>query len=217
MSDNVNVTPGSGNVVAADEVVDGTLGTVKVQYVKLMDGTLDGTTKASVGANGLKVDGSAVTQPVSGTFFQATQPISGTVAVSNFPADQLVSIDRSGRTPVLKTGTLVTTATTADQVILTYTVTVGKTFWLLYIAWDARLTVLSATASILGAISLETPSGTKVFTSTETNPTTSETLMSVLTFPEALPIPAGTTIRWAVTPNANTSMTWIANFGGYES
>jgi hypothetical protein len=39
----------------------------------------------------LKVDGSAVTQPVSGTFFQATQPVSGSVSVSNFPATQPVS------------------------------------------------------------------------------------------------------------------------------
>ncbi len=30
-------------------------------------------------ANGVKVDGSAVTQPVSGTFWQTTQPVSGTV------------------------------------------------------------------------------------------------------------------------------------------
>lgn len=67
MADNVLVTAGSGTSIAADEVVDGTLGTVKVQYVKLMDGTLDGTTKAAVGANGLKVDGSGATQPVSGT------------------------------------------------------------------------------------------------------------------------------------------------------
>jgi hypothetical protein len=33
-------------------------------------------------SNALKVDGSAVTQPVSGTFWQATQPISGTVAAT---------------------------------------------------------------------------------------------------------------------------------------
>jgi hypothetical protein len=67
MADNVIISAGTGTTVAADEVVDGTLGTVKVQYVKIMDGTLDGTSKATVGANGLKVDGSAVTQPVSGT------------------------------------------------------------------------------------------------------------------------------------------------------
>lgn len=55
MADNVDVTAGSGTTVAADEVTDGTLGTVKVQYVKLMDGTLDGTTKGVIGANGLSV------------------------------------------------------------------------------------------------------------------------------------------------------------------
>ena len=67
MADNVIVTAGSGTTIAADELTDGTLGLVKVQYVKLMDGTLDSSTKAAVGANGLKVDGSGVTQPISGS------------------------------------------------------------------------------------------------------------------------------------------------------
>lgn len=56
MADNVSVTPGTGKTIATDEVSDATLGTVQVQYVKLMDGTLDGTAKAGVGANGLSVD-----------------------------------------------------------------------------------------------------------------------------------------------------------------
>ena len=56
MADNVAITAGTGTTVGADEVVDGTLGTVKVQYVKIMDGTLDGTTKAAVSASGMKVD-----------------------------------------------------------------------------------------------------------------------------------------------------------------
>lgn len=146
----------------------------------------------------------------------ALPAISGTVSVSNFPVSQTVAIDRSGRTPVLKTGTLITTAITADQVVLTYTVTSGKTFWLQYIAWDVRLTAVSATASVLGAISLEAPSGTKVFTATEVNPTTSETAMSSLAFAEPIPIASGTVIRWVTTPAATTSMTWIGNFGGYE-
>lgn len=42
-------------------------------------GNLTGATGT---ANGLKVDGSAVTQPVSGVFWQATQPVSGTVGIS---------------------------------------------------------------------------------------------------------------------------------------
>jgi hypothetical protein len=56
MADNVSITPGAGATVACDELTDGVLGSVKVQYVKLMDGTLDGSTKATVGANGLSVD-----------------------------------------------------------------------------------------------------------------------------------------------------------------
>lgn len=54
MADNVTL-PGTGAVVAADEVTDATLGTVKAQFVKLMDGTIDGTGKALVNADGLAV------------------------------------------------------------------------------------------------------------------------------------------------------------------
>lgn len=61
MADNVAITSGSGTTIAADEVSDGTLGSVKVQFVKLMDGTLDGTSKAAVGTNGLKVEQIATT------------------------------------------------------------------------------------------------------------------------------------------------------------
>ncbi len=39
--------------------------------------------------NAFKVDGSAVTQPVSGTFWQATQPVSGTVSIT---ADSSVNV-----------------------------------------------------------------------------------------------------------------------------
>jgi hypothetical protein len=47
--------------------VGGVVPAAQVQFVKLVDGTLNGTTPIGGGANGLKVDGSAVTQPVSGT------------------------------------------------------------------------------------------------------------------------------------------------------
>jgi hypothetical protein len=45
MADNVNITEAGTTAIAADEVIDGTLGTVKVQYVKIIDGSLGGTTK----------------------------------------------------------------------------------------------------------------------------------------------------------------------------
>jgi hypothetical protein len=69
MADNVAVTAGAGTTIGADEVTDGTLGTVKVQYVKLMDGTLDGTVKGTIDTNlGLKVDaGAAFTVQVTPT------------------------------------------------------------------------------------------------------------------------------------------------------
>lgn len=78
MADNISVTPGTGKTVATDEVTDGVLGTVQVQIVKVMDGTLDSTNKMSISAAGaVKVDGSAVTQPVSGTV-TATGPLTDT-------------------------------------------------------------------------------------------------------------------------------------------
>ncbi len=45
-----------------------------------------GNSATVTASNALKVDGSAVTQPVSGTFWQATQPVSGTVSVNALPA-----------------------------------------------------------------------------------------------------------------------------------
>jgi hypothetical protein len=56
MADNVAITAGAGTTIAADEVVDGTLGTVKAQFVKIMDGTLDGTTKLKIQAEDATVD-----------------------------------------------------------------------------------------------------------------------------------------------------------------
>ncbi len=122
----------------------------------------------------------------------------------------------SGKTNIMKTGSLTTTATTADQVVLTYTVTSGKTFYLEYFEIEARITTLSGTASILGTASLENPSGTKGHTSTFTNQTTSEVKRIVIPLAEPIPIAAGTVIRVVCTPAAATSMLWIGNFGGYE-
>lgn len=122
----------------------------------------------------------------------------------------------TGSTNVLKTGTLTTAAVTADQVVLTYTVTAGKTFYLTYLVMYGRLTAVAAAASILGPISLETPSGTKVLTLDAMNPTTSELEFNPITFSEPIPIAAGVVIRVVVTPVAATSMLWRANFGGWE-
>jgi hypothetical protein len=115
-----------------------------------------------------------------------------------------------------KTGQLVSTAVTADQVVLTHTVTASKLLMLSYVTIEARLTVVSATASILGDCSLELPSGTKVITHTFTNPTTSRVDRVPYTFPDPVPLAAGSVVRIVCTPAATTSMTWKASFGGYE-
>lgn len=52
MADNIVITAGTGTTVGADEVVDGTLGTVKVAFGKIMDGTLNSSNKLIVNSSG---------------------------------------------------------------------------------------------------------------------------------------------------------------------
>lgn len=87
MADNVPITAGSGTTIAADEVTDATLGSCKMQYIKVADGTLDSTNKLIVSSAGAaKVDGSAVTQPVS----IATAPVlvAGSAIIGKVGIDQ---------------------------------------------------------------------------------------------------------------------------------
>lgn len=66
-------------------------------------------------ANALKVDGSAVTQPVSGTFWQATQPVSGTffqatqpISAASLPLPSNASQESGGNLATLVARTPVT-------------------------------------------------------------------------------------------------------------
>ena len=118
---------------------------------------------------------------------------------------------------VMQTGTLVTTAVTANQVMLTYTVTAGKNLFIEYIDIQSRLTVPSATATVLGPVIMQM-NGITVYTTGFVNPTTSDSGSQTvrLSFSEPIPLAASLVIRFLVTPAAATSMTWIANFAGYE-
>lgn len=90
-----NTTGGTADIdVMTDEVTDATIGTAKVQYVKIMDGTLDSSTKVGATADGLKVDGSAVTQPVSDGGGSLT--VDGTVTVQD--GGGTLSVDDGGST-----------------------------------------------------------------------------------------------------------------------
>ena len=217
------LTSGSGPVGAFDQAFP-------AQGVPV--GTTDGTymKPLTVDANGyLKVIFQNSSLAVTGTFWQSVQPVSWTnqsISVSNFPSSQAVTGtfwqaiqpvslgNATGKTNVMQTASKVTTATTADQVILTYTVTAGKTFYLEYLDIDARLTTFATTATYFGLTSLESPAGTKLITQMKAG--AGVTVDPHYEFSEPIPIAAGTVIRVVCTPNATTSYTWQASFGGYE-
>lgn len=121
-----------------------------------------------------------------------------------------------GKTLQLKTGTLVTTTTTANQVILTYTVTAAKTLFMTYLAVNAYRTTMPGNVNpiFIGKVSLETPANTKLITWPMFHAPDNGGF--VLPMDEDFWILAGTVVRVVVTPTAVTSTTWVANFGGYE-
>ncbi len=82
-------TPGttSVNVIGAEvddtgttNATENSAGAVRMSAARILYIDLSKTT---ANTTAIKVDGSAVTQPVSGTFWQATQPVSGTVTVTD--------------------------------------------------------------------------------------------------------------------------------------
>ena len=82
--------------------------------------------------------------------------------------------------------------------------------------YSVRLTVMSATAQVMGTYSLESPTGTKLFTNTVTNPTTSQLQQTAVESSVPLVFASGTVIRVVCSPLTSLATTWIANFGGYE-
>lgn len=120
-----------------------------------------------------------------------------------------------GKAVVMKTGKLVTTAVTADQVVLTYTVTAGKTLYLKYLHIAGYLATFPGNANPiqLGSPSLEIVAGTKVITTDLMQPPGGDFNIE---WSEPTPVASATVIRVVTTPAAVTSTTWRANFGGFE-
>jgi hypothetical protein len=165
----------------------------------------------------LRASAVPVSGPLTDTQIRATAlPVSVAVAgaASSSPVGSVSLGNSLGKALAMKTGTLASSSVTADQVVVTYTVTAGKTLYVSY--WDigARLTTFAATATNFGDCSLESPAGTKLVT--EMNAGTGVTLPNAITFPEPIPIAAGVVIRVVCTPAATTAMTWRGNLGGYE-
>jgi hypothetical protein len=111
MADNVDVTPGSGATIAADEITDPTLGTVKVQVVKVMDATLGGTNKLIIDANG------AATISGSTTLIDIALPSSGTVTVNVTGAtSNIIVVPSTATGKVVITDLIISNGATAGNV-----------------------------------------------------------------------------------------------------
>ncbi len=149
-------------------------------------------------------------------FAEVLRPIEPVHADLNATQPASVSIGTAtGKTIVGKTGTLATTATTADQVVITYTVTAGKTFYLESVNGFARLTTMAATATNFGTLSFETPSGTKVATINLAGGA-GASQWGEFDFAEPIPIASGVVVRLVCTPSAATAFTFTGNMIGYE-
>jgi hypothetical protein len=126
-----------------------------------------------------------------------------------------VSLGQStGKVNVMKTGNINTTATTANQIVLTYTVTAAKTFYIEYYDCTASTAAAAVTATAFGTCSLSI-NGTIVHTQYHHGSGYS-TVADMHDFTEPIPVAAGQVVLIEVTPSAATSFFWYANFGGYE-
>jgi hypothetical protein len=203
MADNVAITAGSGTSIAADEIVDGTLGTVKVQYVKLMDGTLDGTSKASVSAAGLKVDLGGGSLTATGGALDINvksggNPNGAAVAASSAPV--VPATDWVGSTALSKfsTGYYVTVA--ASQTATVLQSSTGATG-----DYISGILVIPATTSPGNVLLLDNATSITVFTGGATS------VSNLVPFF----IPVGGVSRsgaWKLTTGANVSCVAIGKF-----
>jgi len=119
MADNVGFTPGTGALIAADEIAGVLHQRAKIQFgadgsatdvsstdplpVEVSNFPSPGLTDDQLRAAPVPVSGVfwQGTQPVSGTFWQATQPVSGTVTVANPTATGLTDTQlRASAVPV---------------------------------------------------------------------------------------------------------------------
>lgn len=183
---------GSGNVVGPVQTIAGT------NYMPVFTAS-SGTTGSAVPARTQMIGGSDGTN--LRTWFIDALGI-GQVDLGN-----------TNKSVVMKTGSLVTTATTANQVVLTYTTTTGKTFYLEYFDCVVILTGAAATQTSFGTCSLSI-NGTIVYTQNLKGP--GSDYPNTVHLGEPIPVLSTQIILIETTPGAVTSYTWNGNFGGYE-
>ena len=111
-----------------------------------------------------------------------------------------------GWTEDLQTGSLVSTATTADQAIVTRTIPAGKKSLLLGFSVMACLTTFATTATHFGTVSLEI-NGTKKAT-IDVAHAGNPVLPVQIDFQDGVQVKAGDVVRLVCAPTAVTSFTW---------
>lgn len=94
ISGTVTANAGTGSFTVAQGTAANLNATVTGTVAATQSGTWTVQPGNTANTTAWKVDGSAVTQPVSGTFFQATQPISGTV-MANIGTSGSLALDAS--------------------------------------------------------------------------------------------------------------------------
>ena len=144
---------------------------------------------------------------------QATMAVSSPVVIASNQTTLPATLgNTTGKTVVMLTGNYQSVSTTANQVILTYTVTAGHTFFMEYFAFRGT-PYAPATNAASGMASLESPAGVKLYT---IRCVEGDGGPNGQTLSEPIPFPAGTVVRVVCTPISATQVTWFANFGGFE-
>lgn len=213
MADNVSITSSGSTVIATDEVVDGTLGTVQVQFTKLMDGTLDGTTKAAVVAKNTQGAGALAVQELkdggrTALNFYAVAAASGTTGT-----ETAITLTKSAGTSATSTGT-------------SFVITSGKTFRISSITvatrGNATATIQTTTFNLrLNTAGAVTTTSTPVLLSLRSaTPATASAWDRVLvSFTDGYEIAGNGTIQFGVTAAATfttNAPTWDVFITGFE-
>jgi hypothetical protein len=102
---------------------------------------------------------------------------------------------------------------TANQTVVTYTVSAGKTYYLQEFDCSANTEAAAATNAAFGTCQLIV-GGTTYWQQYLHGAGTSGPW--IVQYAEPIPVSAGTVITIAATPSATTAFFWYANLGGYE-
>lgn len=124
-----------------------------------------------------------------------------------------ISLGNTAKTAKVLTGSLTTTAVTANQVVFTYTVSAGKTLYIESFDLNVHTTAANTTAVAYGAVTLLI-NGSVVWSGFLEGTGAASTVSTQ--FGEPIPVPAGEVVSWEATPAAVTSWVWNGNVGGYE-